>query len=119
MIMKMGDLKNADTELKIVSLKCLWICRLYEFHHNWKTNPLNSIKNALSKCFKFHSKLSILNKIIKSLPSYYKDIDSWFKYYSWPPKVLSSVSLQFLWYNSFIEIDSEVVCYKDFADKKN
>ena len=33
-------------------------------------------------------------------------------------KKSSLVSSQFLWYNSYIKIDNEVVCYKDFADKK-
>ena len=62
---------------------------------------------------------SISNKTINSLPSYYKDIiDFWCKYYSCTPKVSSLVFLQFLWYNAYIKIDNEVVCYKDFADKK-
>ena len=54
--------------------------------------------------------LSIPNKIINSLPSFlptfstYKDtIDSWCQYYSYPPELPSLVSLQFLWYNSYIE----------------
>ena len=63
--------------------------------------------------------LSIPNKTINSLPSYHKDIiNSWCKYYSCTPKVSSLVSLQFLWYSSYIKIDNEAVCYKDFADKK-
>ena len=96
------------------------IRRLYnECHHDWKIIPLNYIYNALGKNFKFHSNLSIPNKTINSLPSYYKDIiNSWCKYYSCTPKVSSLVSSQFLWYNSYIKIDKEVVCYKEFADKK-
>ena len=90
-----------------------------ECHHDWKIIPLNYINNALGKNFKFHSNLSIPNKTINSLPSYYKDIiNSWCKYYSCTPKVSSLVSSQFLWYNSYIKIDKEVVCYKEFADKK-
>ena len=110
-----------DTTFKIVSLKCSWICRLYnECHHDWKIIPLNYINNALGKNFKFHSNLSIPNKTINFLPSYYKDIaNSWCKYYSYTPEVSSLVSLQFLCYNSYIKIYNKVVCYKDFADKKN
>ena len=116
---KNGGLKNVDINLKIVSLKCSLIRRLYnECHHDWKIIPLNYIYNALGKNFKFHSNLSIPNKTINYLPSYYKDINSWCKYYSCPPKVLSLVSSQFLWYNSYVKIDNEIVCYKDFADKK-
>ena len=81
--------------------------------------PLNYINNALGKKFKFRSNLSIPNNTINSLPSYYKNIIiSWCKYYSCTPAVPSLVSSQFLWYNSYIQIDNKVVCYKDFADKK-
>ena len=66
-------LKIADINLKIVSLKCSWIRRLHnECHHDWKIIPLNCINNALGKNFKFHSNLSIPNKTINSLPSYYR-----------------------------------------------
>ena len=38
---KNGCLKNVDINLKIVSLKCLWIRRLYnECYHGWKMIPL-------------------------------------------------------------------------------
>ena len=106
---KNGGLKNVDINLKIVSLKCLWIRRLYnECHHDWKIIPLNYINNALSKNFKFHSNLSIPNETINSLPSYCKDIiNSWCKYYSCTLKVSSLVSSQFLWYNSYIKIDKD------------
>ena len=117
---KNGGLKNVDINLKIASLKCSWIRRLYdECHHDWKIIPLNYINNVLGMNFKFHSNLNIPNKTINSLPSYYKDIiNSWCKYYSYTPKVSTLVSSQFLWYNSHIKIDNEIACYKDFADKK-
>ena len=117
---KNGGLKNVDINLKIVSLKSSWIRRLYnECHHDWKIISLNYICKALGKNLKFHSNSSIPNKTRNSLPSYYKDIiNSWCKYYSCTPKVSSLVSSQFLWYNSYIKIDKEVVCYKEFADKK-
>ena len=80
---------------------------------------MNYINNALGKNFKFHSNLSIPNKTINSLPSFYKDIiNSCCNYYSCTPKVSSLVSSQFLWYNSYIKIDKEVVCFKEFANKK-
>ena len=109
---KNGGLKNVDISLKIVSLKSSWIRRLYnECHHDWKIIPLNYICKALGKNLKFHSNSSIPNKTINSLPSYYKDIiNSWCKYYSCTPKVSSLVSSQFLWYNSYINIDDVVFC---------
>ena len=62
---KNGGLKNVDIELKIISLKCSWIRRLYnEVDHDWKIIPLNYIYNTLGKNFTFHSNLSILNKTL-------------------------------------------------------
>ena len=116
-----GGTRNVDFNLKVAPLKCSWIRRFYnECHHDWKIIPLNYINNALGKNFRFHCNLSIPNKTINSLPSYYKGIiNSWCKYYSCTPKVSSLVSPQFLWYNSYIKTDKEVVCYKEFPDKKN
>ena len=52
----------------------MWILnlRLYnEFHRDWNTTSLNHVNNAFGKNFKFHSNLSIPNKTINSVPSYY------------------------------------------------
>ena len=74
---KNGGLRNVDINLKIVSVKCSWIRRLYnECRRDWKIIPLNYINNAIGKNFIFHSNLSIPNKTINSLPSYYKNINS-------------------------------------------
>ena len=72
-------MKNVDTELKIISLNCLWICRLYnEVDHDWEIIYLNYIHNTLGKNFTFHSNLSIPNKTLIPLPLFYKDIiKSW------------------------------------------
>ena len=76
---KNEGLKNVDIELKIISLNCSWICRLYnEVDHDWEIISLNYIHNTLGKNFTFHSNLSIPNKTLISLPLFYKDIiKSW------------------------------------------
>ena len=76
---KNEGLKNVDIELKIISLKCSWICRLYnEVDRDWKIIPLNYIHNTLRKIFTFHSNLSIPIKTLIPLPPFYKDISkSW------------------------------------------
>ena len=104
-------------------MKCWWICRLYnnEFHHEWKIFSLKYkyINNVPGKNFKFYYNLCIFKITIKSLPFYYKYItDTWCKYFSFLPKVPSSVPSHFLFYNSYIKTDNKVVCYKDFTDKK-
>ena len=89
-----------------------------EFYHDSKIIPLNYINNNLGGNFKFYSNLTIRNKTINSLLSDYKYIiDSWCKYYSCSPEVPSLVSSQFLCYSTYIKIDNEAICYKDFADK--
>ena len=114
---KNGGLKNVDVKLKRVSWKSvLWIRILCdEFHHDWKIIPLNYINNALDKNFKFHSNLSIPNKTINFLPSWYKDIiDSWFiiRHYYYPLEAPTLVSSQFRWFSSYIKIDNKIICYK-------
>ena len=43
-------------------------------YHDWKVIPLNFCNKNLAKKFSFYSNFSILNKIIKSLSPYYKNI---------------------------------------------
>ena len=106
---KNGGLKNVDIELKIISLKCSWIRRLYnEVDHDWKIIPLNYIHNTLGKNFTFHSNLSIPNKTLIPLPPFYKDIiKSWCSSFFCSPNVPSSISSQCLWCNSYLKIDKK------------
>ena len=113
---KNGGLKNVDIELKIISLKCSWIRRLYD--HDWKIIPLNYIHNTLSKDFTFHSNLSIPNKTLIPLPPFCKDIiKSWCSSFFSSPNVPSSISSQCLWYNSYLKIDKNLSFYKEFSNK--
>ena len=43
-------------------------------YHDWKVIPLNFFNKDLAKKFSLYSNLSILNKTIKSLSPYYKNI---------------------------------------------
>ena len=72
-------MKNVDIELKIISLKCSRIRRLYnEVDYDWKIIPLNYTHNTLGKNFTFHSNLSIPTIPLTPLPPFYKDIiKSW------------------------------------------
>ena len=112
-------LKNVDIELKIIALKCSWIHRLYnEVDHDWKIIPLNYIYNTLVKNFTFHSNLSIPNKTLIPLHPFYKDIiKSWCSSFFCSPNVLSSMSSQCLWYNSYLKIDKKPFFIKNFLTK--
>ena len=72
---KDGGLKNVDIRKKIISLQCSWIKKLYDdTFHEWKLTPLHLITKTFGKSFIFHSNLSFKKKLIKSFPSFYKEI---------------------------------------------
>ena len=97
-----------DIFSKITSLQCSWVKRLYDdSFHAWKVIPLFLIKSHLRKNFVFHSNLNTKQKIVKKVPKFYQEmLKRWGKYLSSPPKVLSAVASQFIWYNEYIKIDN-------------
>ena len=115
---KEGGLKSVDIELKIASLKCSWIQRLYnEKFHDWKLIPLHYIEKILGKHFKFHSNLNIPPNLLRSFPKFYREIINWWsKLYSRQPTVPSTISSQFLWFNTFIKVDNTVIHKKHFSE---
>ena len=106
-----GGLKNVDIFSKITSLQCSWVKRLYDdSFYAWKVIPLFFIKNCLGKNFVFHSNLSIKQKVVKKFPKFYQEfLARWGKYLPSPPKVLSAVASQFIWYNEYIKIDNNTI----------
>ena len=115
-----GGLKNVDIKHKFSALRCSWIQRLYnENFHEWKLIPLRYIHKAFGKNFKFHSNLHIPSDLICTFPTFYQDIiTSWCNYYTSPPTLPSTISSQYLWFNTFIKIENRVVYYKEFSDNQ-
>ena len=75
-----GGLKNVDINLKVISLQCSWVKKLYdENFHEWKVIPLHLIRITFGQNFKFHSNLSYDTKLLTSFPVFYKNI---FRYWS-------------------------------------
>ena len=114
---KYGRLKNVDIRKKIISLQCSWIKRLYDdSFHEWKIIPLHLINRTFSKSFIFQSNLSLKKKLIKSFPSFYKEILlNWKTFFSKTPETRSSILSQFLWYNIYIQIDEGDVHLSKFS----
>ena len=114
---KDGGLKNVDIRKKIISLQCSWIKRLYDdSFHEWKIIPLHLISRTFGKSFIFHSNLSFKKKLIKSFPSFYKEILlNWKTFFSKTPETPSSILSQFLWYNIYIQIDEGDVHLSSFS----
>ena len=113
-----GQLKNIDIFSKTTSLQCSWAKRLYDSFYAWKVIPLFLNKNHLRINVLFYSNLSIKQKIAKKFPKFYQQILArWGKFLSSPPKVLSAVASQFIWYNEYIKIGNSKIYYRYFCQK--
>ena len=116
---KAQGLKNVDIRFKFVSLQCSWVKKLYDdCFHEWKIIPLHLLNKCFGPSFKFHSNLHFESKLLKQFPSFYKQIlMNWKKYFIASPITPSRVLSQFIWYNSYIKIDSKAVYLKSFSTK--
>ena len=78
--------------------------------------PLHLISRTFGILFIFHSNLSFEKKLIKSFPSFYKEILlNWKTFFSKTPETLSSILSQFSWYNIYIQIDEGDVHLSKFS----
>ena len=116
---KHGGLKSVDISLKITSLQCSWLTRLYDTsYHEWKIIPTYFIGKIFGKNFKFHSNFDFQSSLVQCFPSYYRSIlEKWKQYFHMMPTVSSCILNQFLWYNKFLKIDNSVVFFKEFSNK--
>ena len=115
-----GGLKNVDVFLKVISLRCSWVKRLFDnTHHEWKIMPLRYIEKTFGNNFRFHSNLDFDDNFIKIFPKFYQTILlDWKNYLSNSPTVISTMANQFLWFNRYIKINNMPVFFKIFSDKK-
>ena len=117
-----GGLKNVDIESKMISLRCLWVKRLYdESFHEWKVIPNYLITKALGDNFLFHSNLKFnnffRNSLKSTLPIFYQDLfTNWSKNLCSPVMLPSAIASQFLWHNRFIEIDGKTIFWSNFSE---
>ena len=113
-----GGLKNVDINLKVISLQCSWVKKLYdENFHEWKIIPLHLIRITLGQNFKFHSNLSYDTKLLTSFPVFYKNIFRyWSQHFTVSPELPSCILSTFLWYNKDILISNKPIYFKHFSD---
>ena len=113
-----GGLKNVNINLRVISLQCSWVKKLYdEDFYECKIIPFHLICITLGQNFKFHSNLSYDTKLLTSFPVFYKNIFCyWSQHFTvfpdLPPCILSS----FLWYNKDILISNKPVYFKHFSN---
>ena len=80
--------------------------------------PLFLIKDHPGKNFVFHSNLSEKQNVAKKFPKFCQEIlTRWRKYLSSPPKVLSAVASQLIWYNEYVKIDNNAIYECCFSQK--
>ena len=113
-----GGLKNVDVKLKIISLQCSWVKKLYDDnHHEWKIIPLYYTNTYFGKKFYFHLNLFFNFALIDSFPEFYKQI-----FFNWSSFISNSefpsrIQSNFLWWNKHILINNKPVHLSSFSDK--
>ena len=114
-----SGLKNVNITFKIISSQCSWVKRLYDSSiHDCRLIPLHIIAQKLGKHFLFHSTLYIDPKKIRQFPKYYQEIlVKWSSNLSVPPKTLSAIASQIIWYNKDILVDKRSFYNTTLTDK--
>ena len=117
-IFETGGLKNVDINLKVISLQCSWVKKLYdENFHEWKVIPLHLTRITFGQNFKFHSNLSNDTKLLSSFPVFYKNIfGCWSQDFTVSPDIPSCILFSFLWYNKDILISIKPIYFKHFSN---
>ena len=115
---KNGGLKNANIRMKITSLQCSWIKRLYDNNfHVWKIILKYLISKTFGSMFKFHPNLNFKKDLLKQFPAFYRSIfNNWKTYFFNSPEIPSCILSEFLWFNRHIKIDNEPVFFKHFSE---
>ena len=79
--------------------------------NEWKIIPLRLLNKYFRPSFKFHSNFHFESKL-KGFPSFHRhpftnELENLFN--CTPPKTLSCVLSQFLWYNNYIKTDNKAI----------
>ena len=114
-----GGLKSVDVKLKIISLHCSLVKKIYNGNcHDWKVIPLYFINKYFGKNFHFLSDLSFDLAVVDSFPEFYKQIFiNWSNYPASNSEVTSCIQSNFLWYNKHILTDNKPVYLSPFSNK--
>ena len=126
-------LQNVDIFFKILSIQCLWVIfsskisslqylwvkRLSsELFHEWIMIPLYFRENVSKKSLKFHSNLDFKNSILKHFSFYYhKVFANWKSLFHSLTIVISCIRNQFLEYNRYGKINSDVSSFEKLPEK--
>ena len=111
-----SGLTNVDINIKIASLQCSWIKRLYEdSFHEWKLIPHDIIKTIITFAFKFYPSL-VLSFQLEKFPKFYQNI---FQFLSNCFCSVSTVMLiilsEFLWFIRDIMVNNRPIFFKHFS----
>ena len=83
-----GGLRNVNANLKVISLQCSWVKKLYdENFHELKVISLHLICITFDQNFKFHSNLSYDTKLLIIFPVFYKIQEKWSQHFTASPEL--------------------------------
>ena len=114
-----GGISNVDIPTKLKALKLTWVRRPRDDnHHPWKIIPCRhlSLPNGESIFVRNFKCNSDLIKKLDSLPSFYKELASYWSEASYSAMNHVEILLtESLWYNTNVKINNSTVLYKEFA----
>ena len=113
-----GGLKNVDINLKVISLQCSWVKKLYdENFHEWKVILLHLICITFGQNLKCYSNLSYDTKLLTSFSVFYKNIFRyWSQHFTVSPQLTSCILSTFYGYNQDILISNKPIYFKHFSN---
>ena len=114
-----GGIRNVDIPTKLKALKLTWVRRLRDDnHHHWKIIPSKylSLPNGESIFIRNFKCNSDLIKKLDSLPSFYKELTSYWSEASYSTMNHVDILLtECLLYNTNVKINNSTVLYKEFT----
>ena len=116
---KAGGLKHVDISNKIIALQCSWIKRLYDNpFHEWKLIPLYLIEKSFKISFKFHSSVLFKSNNTKFFPSFYREINFyWKKHLAMMTEIPSCILSEYPWSTKLIKVDKTSIQFSRFSEK--
>ena len=110
---------NTDTNMKIASLQCSWIKRLYDdSFHEWKLIPIHLINTTVTLAFKFYPSQFYPSFQLDKFPKFYQNIfQFWSNCFCSLSTVMSIILSEFLWLLRNIIVNNRPIFFKHFSEK--
>ena len=106
-----GGLRDIDIPSKFRSLHLNWLNRLFDDNfHPWKQIPLFYFNRVSKNSNLFHPNLCVPNSLLCDIPTFYRNIISFWQDISIsPPTSVHTILSESLFFNRFIKIDNSPI----------